>query len=307
MKQYSYLQTVWTLALRNIKCYMRDKTAVFFSFLSPLIILLLYVLFLGDIQTSSILNILTNAGISADAAAVSRFVASWLVCGVLAVTTVTITLGASEIVVNDRSRNVQSDFYIAPTSKFVVMMSYMVSIFLISVAINLAMLAVAQLYLVSIGAPMLGIASMLFLIAVIVLSVLSCTFLVLLIVSALSSSSAFSTVSSLVGTLIGFIIGAYMPISLFPKPLQFLSNLLPASYTGAILKSVFMEPTLQAVAPEGNAEIIAQLRNYFSIDLYLGNTKLSIPYMLIVLAISVVLFMGLHFILLKKRLRKAKD
>ena len=80
------LQSIWTLALRNIKCYLRDKTAVFFSFLSPLIILMLYLLFLGDIQNQSLLAIFQQAGLSASSSHVSQFVASWLISGVMSVT-----------------------------------------------------------------------------------------------------------------------------------------------------------------------------------------------------------------------------
>ena len=40
------------LAVRNLKIFFRDKSSVFFSFLSVIIIIGLYVLFLGDVITS---------------------------------------------------------------------------------------------------------------------------------------------------------------------------------------------------------------------------------------------------------------
>ncbi|MDD3104259.1 MAG: hypothetical protein PHY24_08615, partial [Candidatus Cloacimonetes bacterium] len=40
------MNTLVILATRNIKLYLRDKLSVFFSFLSSLIIILLYALFL---------------------------------------------------------------------------------------------------------------------------------------------------------------------------------------------------------------------------------------------------------------------
>ena len=42
------------LALRGIKIFLSDKMSVFFSLLAPIIILMLYVLFLGDIQYDSL-------------------------------------------------------------------------------------------------------------------------------------------------------------------------------------------------------------------------------------------------------------
>ena len=39
-----------TLARRNLKLFFRDRTAVFFSLLSVLVLLGLYVFFLGDVM-----------------------------------------------------------------------------------------------------------------------------------------------------------------------------------------------------------------------------------------------------------------
>ena len=294
------LQSIWTLALRNIKCYLRDKTAVFFSFLSPLIILMLYLLFLGDIQNQSLLAIFQQAGLSASSSHVSQFVASWLISGVMSVTALTVTLGASEILVSDKAKNVQSDFYVAPVSKLNVLLSYVVSVFIISFSINVVILFVAQIYLLSLGAPMLSFISILKLIGITFLSILSSTFLILFIVSFLSSSNAFAVVSTLVGTLIGFLIGAYMPISMFPTPIQFISNLMPASYSNSFFKSILMEPILQNLTVGAGNELTSAIRDAYSMDLYLGDTRIKMYVMLIVLIVSVFVFMLLALLRFKK-------
>ena len=42
--------TLSKLVERSLKIFLKDKVGVFFSLLAPLIVLVLYVLFLGDIQ-----------------------------------------------------------------------------------------------------------------------------------------------------------------------------------------------------------------------------------------------------------------
>ena len=44
------MNAILVFAWRNIRLFFRDKTSVFFSFLSVLIIVGLYALFLGDAQ-----------------------------------------------------------------------------------------------------------------------------------------------------------------------------------------------------------------------------------------------------------------
>ena len=42
------------LTKRGIKIFLKDKAGVFFSLLAPLIVLMLYVIFLGDVQLDSL-------------------------------------------------------------------------------------------------------------------------------------------------------------------------------------------------------------------------------------------------------------
>ncbi|MDF2836474.1 MAG: transporter, partial [Paenibacillus sp.] len=72
------------IAKRNLKLFFRDRTAVAMSFLSVFIILGLYVLFLGNTLKSNL----------PDAPGIQFLLDSWVMAGILAVTTVTSTLGA---------------------------------------------------------------------------------------------------------------------------------------------------------------------------------------------------------------------
>jgi multidrug/hemolysin transport system permease protein len=69
---------------RNLKVFFRDKSAVFFSLLAVFIIIGLYALFLGDVWVNSLTEVHD-----------ARFLMdSWIMAGLLAVTSVTTTMGA---------------------------------------------------------------------------------------------------------------------------------------------------------------------------------------------------------------------
>ena len=96
-----------TFAQRNLKLFFRDKSAVFFSLLAVFIIIGLYALFLGDVWTDS-LSDLANA---------RQLMDSWIMAGLLAVTSITTTMGAFGVMVDDRSKKIDKDFASSPIQK----------------------------------------------------------------------------------------------------------------------------------------------------------------------------------------------
>ena len=127
------------LAVRNLKIFFRDKSSVFFSFLSVIIIIGLYVLFLGDVITSDM-----------DGLPGVRFLMdSWIASGLMAVTSITSTMGAFGIMVEDRARKNNRDFLTAPLKRSTIAGGYVVSTYLIGVIISLVTLVLIELYILS--------------------------------------------------------------------------------------------------------------------------------------------------------------
>ncbi|TXT17197.1 MAG: ABC-2 type transport system permease protein [Erysipelotrichaceae bacterium] len=82
------MNTIKALTIRNLKLFFRDKALVFFSFLSVMIILGLYVLFLGDINVANIKSL-----VGQDLPGIEALVYGWMLPGVIAISTVTLALG----------------------------------------------------------------------------------------------------------------------------------------------------------------------------------------------------------------------
>lgn len=71
-----------TLIARNLRIYFRDKTAVFLSLLSPVILLFLYLLFLGSLQVNNVAAQFPQA----ETRQITAFVNAWVFAGMVAIT-----------------------------------------------------------------------------------------------------------------------------------------------------------------------------------------------------------------------------
>ena len=90
--------------LRNLRVFFKDKTAVFFSLLAVFVIIGLYVLFLGDVWSASFSDV-ENARFIMD---------SWIMAGILAVTSFTTTMGAFGIMIEDKAKKINKDLVVSP-------------------------------------------------------------------------------------------------------------------------------------------------------------------------------------------------
>ena len=92
-----------SIVKRCLKMFLKDGMSVFFSLLAPLIVFLLYVLFLADIQVDTVTSAFPE-GFEASKTLVKSFVDNWMVSGVLGVACITVSLSANSIMVQDKQR-----------------------------------------------------------------------------------------------------------------------------------------------------------------------------------------------------------
>ena len=211
---------LFALARRNIKVFLKDKANVFFSLLAPLIVLALYALFLGRVQTDGILAALAEAGVTGGESAVRAFCDSWMLAGSVSCACITVPLCACGIMVTDRTRGISADLRIAPLSGWVPPAAYFLSVVAAGLAIGAIVLAVCFVWLAAAGAWFLTAADVFGCIGTLLLSVLSSSALLVFVVGFIRSQGAFTGLNIIFGTVVGFLIGAYMPVSYFPQDLH---------------------------------------------------------------------------------------
>ena len=161
------------LLRRNLLIYFRDKATVFFSLLSVIITFGLYVFFLGDLYAASYA-----------ASEHARFLMdSWIMAGILGVTSVTTTLGAYGIMVVDETNFITKDFYSAPLKRRTIAAGYILSSYVIGLIMSVLAFVCAEVYIVLGGGELLQAGTVLKLFGCILISTLSSSALILLIVS----------------------------------------------------------------------------------------------------------------------------
>ncbi len=246
---------------RNMKVFFRDKGAVISALMAPLVILLLYVLFLNNVLKSSFTAGLGDAVIPEKL--IDGYIASFEVSSILAVCCVTVAFVVNMMMVDDRLTGVRADLDVTPTHKSVLVLGYFFSTALVTLSICLLTLAVGLAYIGASGWQM-SAGDCLFAVLDVFLASLFGTALSSVVAVFLKSRGAINAVSTIVSTVYGFICGAYYPISQFAKGIANFVMCLPGTYFTALFRSHFMrcfyEPFTEAGMPsDAAAEILDSL------------------------------------------------
>lgn len=277
---------------RNILLYFRDKAAIFFSLLSVLILLALYILFLADLTASGLPEFPSK----------KPLLISWFIAGVLAITSMTTTLGALGTFVEDKSNKRIMDFFASPLSTIKLLGGYIGSSFFVGIVMCLFVLLASCIYMYP-TASFLPFSIITKVVAVIILSVFANGSMVLLLVSYFNTSKAFAAASMVIGTLLGFLGGIYIPIGALPHYLQTIIQVFPLSHSVALLRQLLMDPFLT----DAFAQAPATLSKSFQLDMGViyemkGKTLSSLHSVFYLIA-TTALFFSLSLVNLKRKSR----
>lgn len=270
-------------AKRNLLIFFRDKAAVFFSLLAVFLIIGLYALFLGDVWVNSF------TGMSG----VRYLMDSWIMAGLLAVTSVTTTMGAFGIMVEDKTKKIIKDFTSSPLKRSRIAGGYILSSYLIGCIMSFITLVLAEIYVVMNGGELLEPAALVKVAGLILLSTLSNTSLVLFMVSFFNSANAFSTASTILGTLIGFLTGIYLPIGQLPEAVQWMIKAFPVSHSAVLLRQVMMAEPLSATFAGAPDSAVQEFEELMGVTYKFGDTTVTPLMSIAVLIVTTAVFYGL--------------
>lgn len=257
--------TVLAITGRNLRLFFRDPLNVFFSLLGALIVFLLYALFLGNLQVTSI-----EASIpGAESGEVRGFVDAWMFAGIVALSSMTTPLGALSVFVEDAATGRFRDFLVSPVRRSQLVLGYLLSAFLIGLTMTLIVLVVALLYLALLSGVVLDPGAIAASIGWIALSTAGFTALWAFIVAFLRTHGSFAALSSIVGTIAGFVAGAYIAVGLFPDTVREIVSALPFAQSAMLLRQQFTHAALSALVG-GRQAAIDELDAFYGITLHVG-------------------------------------
>ena len=273
---------------RNLKVFFRDKTAVFFSLLAVFIVLGLYVFFLGDVWVESFPNI----------KGVKNLMNCWIMAGLIGVTSVTANMGAFGTMIEDKSKNKIKDFYVSPIKKSKIVGGYIISSFIVGSMMSVLTLIISQIYLAYSGVDVLNFKELIEVFLVILITSLSNSAMILFIVSLFNSEKAFSTASTIVGTLIGFITGIYLPLSMLPDSVQIIVKLFPTSHGISILRQIFMKKQMDISFADIPTNYIDEFKESMGVVYYINDKLISNTTSIFILIVSTIIFASLAVLVL---------
>lgn len=225
------------LVCRNILIFIKDKTAVFFSFMAVFVVFFLYLCFLKQAMIDSLMAAFPDTA--------EEICNCWIMAGTLGIITLTTSLSVLGILIKDKEKQILDDFQIAPISTFRLSVSYILSTVLITFVIACFTLAISQAYIVLQGGAYFSFIAYGKILFVLLLAITSCTCLLYVCLSFFNSDASFSNVTTIIGTLSGFLMGIYVPIGSLPMFLQHAIRFFYPSHGAALLRQIMMEDVME--------------------------------------------------------------
>lgn len=292
------MSVVLAIVRRNLQIFFRDRLNVFFSLLGAVILFGLYTLFLGNLQIADLADSLPGA----TTGEVQAFVDSWMFAGIVLITTVTTGLGGLAVLVDDDQSGRFRDFLVAPLRRGQLVLGYLLSAAAVAVILSVVVLILSVVYLGVLRGTWLSPAAIVRSLMIVVLSCVAFTAFSALIVSFVRTNGAFSGLATIVGTVLGFIAAAYIPIGAFPDTVASVVAALPFAQAGMLLRREFSEGTLATITADApGAEV--PLRAFYGLDLTIGDWAVPAWFVIGVLVAITLVCTILSAVRIRRRIR----
>ncbi len=299
------MTTLRILIGRNVRLFFKDKGMFFTALITPMILLVLYATFLGNVFRDAFLSGIPE-GISLPDTLIDGFVGGQLISSILAVSCVTVAFCSNLLVVQDKANGTIADLSVSPVKPATLALSYYIATFMTTLIICLAAALLCFIYAGVIGWYMSITEVLLLLLDVVLLSLFGTAFSSI-VNFFLSSQGQMSAVGSIVSSCYGFICGAYMPISQFSEGLQRVIMFLPGTYGTSLFRNhalggVFRE--MEALSLP--AECIDGVKKSIDASIFFFEHEVSVGVMYLVLGATTAALIGVYIALHAHRYRGKK-
>ncbi|MCR5798570.1 MAG: ABC transporter permease [Lachnospiraceae bacterium] len=284
------------LTKRNILVYFKDKSSILFSMLTPLIVLVLYILFLKGTYVSAIENSAKGLEGFINTADIEKIAAGLLLAGILGTALITIPYNTLMTIVKDKENKVDFDISATPINRVNIILSYFVasafSAFVMTAAVTTIGLAVMRIDLgFTVAANDLAGIYM-----IILLGSVSASALFMIAMMFFKTSNASAAFMGLLSAAAGFLIGAYVPLSEFSDSMESVCNLFPATQITVLLKRFLLSDTLfginEKIGGVDGGTFVDGIKEGFSMNAFFyGRTfemGCSVAYIFAIIILSVI-------------------
>lgn len=291
------MRRMWELVLRNTKMYFKDMGMFLTSLITPAILLILFMTFLGSIYKDSFVSAIPK-GLEVSDKLINGLVAGQLSSAMLATSCVTVAFCSNLLMVQDRANGTRKDLIVSPIKKTTLGLSYFLASILSTLIVNLAATMICFIYIgcmgwfLSVGEALLAILDVI-LLTLFGVSLASC------INYFLNTQGQAGAVGTIVSSCYGFVCGAYMPISSYGKGLQNFMAFLPGTYGTGLIRNHMMNGALDSLSEQLPSEAIKAMKDSVDVNLYFFDNSVEVWQMYLILLSFIFLFIALYLVFVK--------
>lgn len=290
------MKTLAILIKRNTKLFFKDRGMFFSSLITPIILLVLYVTFLGNVYRNDFSAAIPQSLSNADDI-IGGLVGGQLFSSLLAVCCVTVAFCSNMLMVQDKVTGARRDLTIAPVKPGILALGYYIASLFSTLIVCLVATGVGMIYLATAG-WYLSAFDVFLIIGDVCLLTMFGTALSSIINFFLTSQGQISAVGAIVGAGYGFLCGAYMPISNFSGGLQKALSFLPGTYGTSLIRNHSLQGVFSEMEDLGfPSQAIEGIRDGVDCNIYFFGDRVEVGTMFLILACSVAALIGAYVLL----------
>lgn len=289
------------LTKRNIKLYLRDKSTVFFSLISSIIIIALFILFLGRIYINSTISSFSSYT-SIEKSSIQALIFSWILAGIIVLNSINIPQMILSRIVLDREAKITNDFYVIPFKRSILGLSYIASSIGVGTVITYISFLFGEGYIYIISGELFSFSTHIIILGIILLCTTSFSSIMYLVYLFVKTSSTIGGLTAFTSSIGGFLAGIYISIGGLSGLTKDIISANPLAHATALVRSVLMEPQIESVFKGAPIQAVNSFRDGMGLNLYVGEFQLSnIYYVISLVLVGIICFYFSYF-----KLKKAK-
>ncbi len=299
------------LTKRNLLVFFKDRQSVFFSLLTSIIVLALYLLFLKGTFVDAMNGVTEKyPGLSTIVTAtdINMFANLVLFTGIIGSTMITVPYNCLTTLVNDRERKIDYDILSTPIKRWQIILSYFTAAALSSIILTGVILSFGLFMINLQGDLHLEVLDIVRAYGVVTLGSVSATAFFMIPVLFFKTTSASGAFFGILSAAAGFVIGAYIPLSQFSGSVQTVCNLFPASHITIMIRNVFMNGILGHIdgklAGVDGGMFVTTIKELFSFKACFFDRELGMASMLVYVLAFLVICLAVETVIFAKTYKK---
>ena len=289
------------LTARNVKVFFSDKSMFFASLITPMILLILYVTFLGRVFQNSLDQ--DALGVALSEGVINAVVNGQILACLLAVCSVTVAFSSNLLMVNDKITGSTKDIDVSPVKSHTKSLAYFAATFISTIIINLVALVLCLIYIRTQNCWYYELKDVLLLFGDVVLLSFFGTALASVVNFGLKTQGQLGAVANIVSAGYGFICGAYMPISNFSALLRDGIMFLPSTYFMSLIKNhALTAPFQEMTKTEIPTQVIDAVKTALDYKISFFSHEVSLNTMYLIAITSIIVLIAIF--VLQNKLKK---